>query len=107
MDEIKQDVFDAFRYVEDKSHIKIYNINLDADHIHLLLSFPPDYSLSQTVNKLKQMTTNYKNLIDMTVQELIDSLCKIDDKSMQVVQDNFEEIYNIEVIQGIVVLRSW
>lgn len=48
-----------------------------------------------------------KNLIDMTVQELIDSLCKIDDKSMQVVQDNFEEIYNIEVIQGIVVLRSW
>ena len=45
----------------------------------------------------------------MTVQELIDSLCKINDKSMQVVtvQDNFEEIYNIEVIQGIVVLRSW
>ena len=59
MNEIKQDVFDAFRYVEDKSHIKIYNINLDADHIHLLLSFPPDYSLSQTVNRLKQMTTNY------------------------------------------------
>lgn len=59
LDEIKQDVFDAFRYVEDKSHIKIYNINLDADHIHLLLSFPPDYSLSQTVNRLKQMTTNY------------------------------------------------
>ena len=34
-------------------------MNLDADHIHLLLSFPPDYSLSQTVNRLKQMTTNY------------------------------------------------
>ena len=59
MDKIKQDVFDAFRYVEDKSHIKIYNMNLDADHIHLLLSFSPDYSLSQTVNRLKQMTTNY------------------------------------------------
>ena len=59
MDEIKQDVFDAFRYVEDKSHIKTYNMNLDAEHIHLLLSFPPDYSLSQTVNRLKQMTTNY------------------------------------------------
>ena len=59
LDEIKQDVFDAFRYVEDKSHIKIYNMNLDANHIHLLLSFPPDYSLSQTVNRLKQMTTNY------------------------------------------------
>lgn len=43
----------------------------------------------------------------MTVQELIDLLCKIDDKSMQVLQDNFEQIYNIEVVQGNVVLRSW
>ena len=43
----------------------------------------------------------------MTVQELIDLLCKIDDKSMQVLQDNFEEIYNIEVVQGNVILRSW
>ena len=59
LDKIKQDIFDAFRYVEDKSHIKIYNMNLDADHIHLLLSFLPDYSLSKTVNRLKQMTTNY------------------------------------------------
>lgn len=43
----------------------------------------------------------------MTVQELIDTLDKIDDKSMKVVQDNFEDIYNIEVIQDNVVLRSW
>lgn len=63
LDEIKQDVFDAFRYVEDKSHIKIYNMNLDADHIHLLLSFPPDYSLSQTVNRLKQFYWKKKRLL--------------------------------------------
>ena len=63
MDEIKQDVFDAFRYVEDKSHIKIYNMNLDANHIHLLLSFPPDYSLSQTVNRLKQFYWKKKRLL--------------------------------------------
>ena len=43
----------------------------------------------------------------MTVQELIDSLCKIDDKSKQVLQDNFEEIYNVEAVQDNVVLRSW
>ena len=43
----------------------------------------------------------------MTVQELIDLLCKIDDKSMQVLQDNFEEIYNVEVVKDNVVLRSW
>ena len=59
LNEIRQDIFDAFRYVESKSHITIYNMNLDNDHIHILLSFPPDYSLSQTVNRLKQMTTNY------------------------------------------------
>lgn len=59
MNEIRQDIFDTFRYVESKSHITIYNMNLDNDHIHVLLSFPPDYSLSQTVNRLKQMTTNY------------------------------------------------
>ena len=43
----------------------------------------------------------------MTVQELINSLYKIDDKSMQVLQDNFEEIYNVEVVKDNVVLRSW
>ncbi len=59
MNEIRQDIFDVFRYVESKSHITIYNMNLDNDHIHILLSFPPDYSLSQTVNRLKQTTTNY------------------------------------------------
>ena len=59
LDKIRQQVFDAFRYVESKSHIKIHNMNLDKDHIHLLISFPPDYSISQTVNRLKQMTTNY------------------------------------------------
>ena len=59
MNEIRQDIFDAFRYEESKSQITIYNMNLDNDNIHVLLSFPPDYSLSQTVNILKQMITNY------------------------------------------------
>ena len=43
----------------------------------------------------------------MTVQELIDRLSNIDDKSMKVVQDNFEDVYNVEVIQDNVVLTSW
>lgn len=34
-------------------------MNLDRNHIHLLISFPPKYSISQTVNRLKQYTTNY------------------------------------------------
>ena len=66
LDEIRQQVFSAFRYVESKSHIKIHNMNLDQDHIHLLISFPPDYSISQTVNRLKQMTTNYLYRLEET-----------------------------------------
>ena len=43
----------------------------------------------------------------MTVQELIDRLSNIDDKSMKVLQDNFEDVYNVEVIQDNIVLTSW
>jgi putative transposase len=56
---IKEKVFDAFRYTESKSHIKIMKMNIDKDHIHLLVSFPPEYSIEQTVSRLKQMSTNY------------------------------------------------
>ena len=34
-------------------------MNLDQDHIHLLISIPVEYSIDQTVSRLKQMTTNY------------------------------------------------
>ena len=43
----------------------------------------------------------------MTVQELIDVLNKVEDKSMKVLQDNFEDVYNIEVTEDNVILRSW
>ena len=31
----------------------------DNDHIHLLVNIKPTYSLGQTINRMKQMTTNY------------------------------------------------
>ena len=43
----------------------------------------------------------------MTVQELIDMLNNVDDKSMKVLQDNFEDVYSVEVIEDNVILRSW
>lgn len=43
----------------------------------------------------------------MTVQELIDMLNNVDDKSMKVLQDNFEDVYNVEVTEDNVILRSW
>lgn len=59
LDGIKDDVFKSFRYVEQNSDIKIHYMNLDKDHIHLMISFPPNYSLSQSINRLKQGTLNY------------------------------------------------
>lgn len=63
---IKESVINTFKEVQNNSHIKIHNINIDKDHIHMIISFPPEYSLSQTVNRLKQYTTNrlYKNYYD-------------------------------------------
>lgn len=64
--DIKYSVIESFKMVEANSHIKIHNINTDRDHVHMIISFPPEYSLSQTVNRLKQFTTNqlYKTNYD-------------------------------------------
>lgn len=43
----------------------------------------------------------------MTVQELIDMLNNVDDKSMKVLQDNLEDVYSVEVTEDNVILRSW
>lgn len=59
LDGIKDNVFESFRHVEQNSDIKIHYMNLDKDHIHLMISFPPNYSLSQVINRLKQGTLNY------------------------------------------------
>lgn len=59
LDKIKEDVFAAFRYCESKSHFRIINMNIDMDHIHLLLEIPSTYSVGQTINRMKEMTTNY------------------------------------------------
>ena len=56
---IRNIVFDAFRYAESKSDIEILTMELDLDHIHLLVTFSPAYSISQVVRRLKQMTTQY------------------------------------------------
>lgn len=59
MYKIENELYDAFRYCEYKSHFKIKNMKQDKDHIHLLVNIKPKYSLGQTINRMKQMTTNY------------------------------------------------
>lgn len=59
LDQIRDYVFEAFRYVESNSEFRILNMNLDKDHIHLLVTFPAKYGVGQTISRLKQMSTNY------------------------------------------------
>lgn len=56
---IRDTLFSAFRDAESKSDIEILTMEIDWVHIPLLVSFPPTYSISQVVGRLKQMTTNY------------------------------------------------
>ena len=56
---IENIIYDAFRYCEEKSHFKIKNMKCDKDHIHLLIEIKPTFSLGQTINRMKQMTTSY------------------------------------------------
>lgn len=58
-DEVKNIFIESFRACADRSNINIIAINANIDHIHLLTSFPPKYSIDQTVKRLKQFTTNY------------------------------------------------
>ena len=34
-------------------------MELDNDHIHFIVSFPPAYSIEQTVRRMKMISTNY------------------------------------------------
>ena len=56
---IEDIIYDAFRYCEEKSHFKIKNMKCDKDNIHLLIQILPVYSLGQTINRMKQVTTSY------------------------------------------------
>lgn len=59
LNEIRDIVLDSFKYAESISHFKILKMELDKDHIHLLVKFPPIYSIEQTVRRLKHVSTNY------------------------------------------------
>lgn len=59
LNQIHDSVLDAFKKVEAKSDFKILVMELDKDHIHLLIQFKPHYSIEQVVRRLKQLTTYY------------------------------------------------
>ena len=59
LNQIHDSVIDAFRQTEARSNFSILTIELDKDHIHLLIESKPKYSIEQVVSRLKQMTTQY------------------------------------------------
>ena len=59
LNQIHDSVIEAFKKSEINSHHKILTMELDKDHIHLLITFKPFLSVSQVVKRLKQLTTKY------------------------------------------------
>ena len=56
---IRDVVIESFREAERRFHFKIHHMELDEDHIHFLVSFPPKYSIEQTVSRMKQFSIKY------------------------------------------------
>lgn len=57
LDQISDTVLNSFREVEKVSDFKILVMELDKDHIHLIMKWKPHLSIEQVVRRLKQMTT--------------------------------------------------
>ena len=57
--DIKNEVYEAFLYAESESNFKILKMGIDKNHIHLLITWKPRYSISQVIHRLKQMTSHY------------------------------------------------
>lgn len=59
LNKIRGVVIESFQKAEENSRMKIIRMELDEDHIHFLVSFPPAFSIEQTVRRLKQYSTVY------------------------------------------------
>ena len=51
--EVKREVDDVIRLVSDQLGCKIEELNIQEDHVHLLIMIPPKISISQYVGKVK------------------------------------------------------
>lgn len=52
-------MLDSIREAEQRSRFAIHRINTgDGNHVHMLVSIPPDETISATVSRIKQLTTH-------------------------------------------------
>jgi putative transposase len=59
LNEIHESILEAFTLAEKNSSFKILTMELDKDHIHLLMKWKPSLSIVQVVRRLKILTTKY------------------------------------------------
>lgn len=59
LDSIRESVLSSFSRVGKEKNIKIYCMELDSDHIHLLVSWRPAMSISEVIQYLKYFSTKY------------------------------------------------
>lgn len=56
---IETDVLASIRNAERRSRFAIHRINTgDGNHVHMLVSIPPDMTISGTVSRIKQLSTH-------------------------------------------------
>lgn len=56
---IEEDAIASIREAEQRSRFTIHRINTgDGNHVHMLVSIPPDETISGTVSRIKQLTTH-------------------------------------------------
>lgn len=53
-DEVRKYILYVFKSIEEESDFGIEVIETDKDHIHMLISYPPNISVSSIVRRLKQ-----------------------------------------------------
>jgi putative transposase len=51
------DIKSIFKYIESISKFKIEEMEIDKNHIHILIKTIPKYSISSIINRLKQIST--------------------------------------------------
>lgn len=56
LNKIRESVLESFKEVESESDFKILCMELDKDHIHLLMKWKPNLSITQVVRRLKQLS---------------------------------------------------
>ena len=58
LSEIRECVLSVFKEVESRCDIEIEIMETDKDHIHLLIKYPPNITVTSIVRVLKQVSTN-------------------------------------------------